>query len=134
MNMSSIYELIPDHELLLSLEPEELAGVILEYLHSLPAIHIVIETFQSLTSSGWEIVLAKSEEQGRHHESRFGELTGDQLAELRAKRILLNQKLGVASPWLFEYQIRNGISQQYKNGLVVHESPSHNFTRNLSSY
>ena len=34
--MSTIYELIPDHELLLSLEPEELAGVVLEYLHSLP--------------------------------------------------------------------------------------------------
>ena len=75
------------------------------------------------TSSGWEIVLAKSREQGRHHETKFGELTGDQLAELRAKRILLNQKLGVASPWLFEYRVRNGISQQYKNGLVVHESP-----------
>ena len=75
------------------------------------------------TSSGWEIVLEKSREQGRHHETKFGELTGDQLAELRAKRILLNQKLGVASPWLFEYRVRNGISQQYKNGLVVHESP-----------
>ena len=34
--MSSIYELLPDHELLLNLEPEELAGVVLEYLHSLP--------------------------------------------------------------------------------------------------
>ena len=34
--MSTIYELIPDHELLLSLEPGELAGVVLEYLHSLP--------------------------------------------------------------------------------------------------
>ena len=75
------------------------------------------------TSAGWEIVLEKSREQGRHHETKFGELTGDQLAELRAKRILLNQKLGVASPWLFEYRVRNGISQQYKNGLVVHESP-----------
>ena len=75
------------------------------------------------TSAGWEIVLAKSGEQGRHHENRFGELTGDQLAELRAKRILLNQKLGVASPWLFEYRVRNGVSQEYKNGLVVHESP-----------
>ena len=75
------------------------------------------------TSSGWKIMLAKSKEQGRHHETKFGELTGDQLAELRAKRILLNQKLGVASPWLFEYRVRNGVSQEYKNGLVVHESP-----------
>lgn len=31
--MATIYELIPDHELLLSLEPEELAGVVLEYLN-----------------------------------------------------------------------------------------------------
>ena len=36
--MSSIYELMPDHEFLLSLEPEELAGVVLEYLHSLPDV------------------------------------------------------------------------------------------------
>ena len=75
------------------------------------------------TSSGWKIMLAKSKEQGKHHETKFGELTGDQLAELRAKRILLNQKLGVASPWLFEYRVRNGVSQEDKNGLVVHESP-----------
>lgn len=34
--MSTIYELIPDHEVLLSLEPEELAGIVLEYLNSLP--------------------------------------------------------------------------------------------------
>ena len=75
------------------------------------------------TLSGWKIVLAKSKEQGGHHEARFGELTGDQLAELRAKRILLDEKLGFATPWLFEYRVRNGISQQYKNGIVVHESP-----------
>ena len=34
--MSSIYELMPDYESLLDLEPEELAGVILEYLNSIP--------------------------------------------------------------------------------------------------
>lgn len=34
--MSTIYKLIPDHEVLLSLELEELAGIVLEYLHSLP--------------------------------------------------------------------------------------------------
>ena len=33
--MQSIYSLIPDHEALLALEPEELAGIVLEYLHSL---------------------------------------------------------------------------------------------------
>ena len=33
--MSTIYDLIPDHEVLLDLEPEELAGIVLEYLNSL---------------------------------------------------------------------------------------------------
>ena len=33
--MQSIYPLMPDHEALLALEPEELAGTVLEYLHSL---------------------------------------------------------------------------------------------------
>ena len=32
--MISIYSLIPDHEILLNLEPEELGGIILEYLNS----------------------------------------------------------------------------------------------------
>ena len=34
--MSTIYDLIPDHEVLLDLEPEELAGIILQYLNSIP--------------------------------------------------------------------------------------------------
>ena len=33
--MQSIYSLMPDHEALLALEPEELAGIVLEYLNSL---------------------------------------------------------------------------------------------------
>ena len=33
--MQSIYSLMPDHEVLLALEPEELAGIVLEYLNSL---------------------------------------------------------------------------------------------------
>ena len=33
--MSTIYELMPDHEVLLSLQPEELAGIVLEYLQIL---------------------------------------------------------------------------------------------------
>lgn len=33
--MSTIYELMPDHEVLLSLQPEELAGIVLEHLSSL---------------------------------------------------------------------------------------------------
>ena len=33
--MSTIYELMPDHKILLSLKPEELAGIVLEYLNSL---------------------------------------------------------------------------------------------------
>lgn len=32
----SIYSIVPDHKALLALEPEEIAGVILEYLNSLP--------------------------------------------------------------------------------------------------
>lgn len=77
----------------------------------------------SETSSGWDVVLKKSQEQGLHHEKRFGEFTGDQVAELRARRILLDEKLGVASPWLFEYRVRNGISLKHENGLEIHESP-----------
>ena len=33
--MQSIYSLMSDHEVLLALEPEELAGIVLEYLNSL---------------------------------------------------------------------------------------------------
>ena len=33
--MSTIYELMPDYEVLLSLEPEELAGIVLEHFNSL---------------------------------------------------------------------------------------------------
>ena len=75
------------------------------------------------TPFGWEIALKKSEVQGIHNEKRFGEMTGDQIAELRAKRILLDDKLSVATPWLGEYRVRNGLSLQYQNGLEVHESP-----------
>ena len=35
--MQSIYSLMPDHEALLALEPEELGGIVLEYLNALPA-------------------------------------------------------------------------------------------------
>jgi len=33
----SIYDIVPDPEILLSLEPEEVAGVIREYLNGLPS-------------------------------------------------------------------------------------------------
>ena len=48
--MPTIYELMPDHELLLSLESEELAGVVLEYLHSLPKSDSQF-SFQNFSSS-----------------------------------------------------------------------------------
>lgn len=75
------------------------------------------------TSSGWAVTLKQSDEQGTHNEKPFGDLVGDQIAELRAKRILLDDKLGPATPWLGEYRVRNGLSLQYPNGLEVHESP-----------
>src|SRR5262245_50974885 len=34
--MAGMFDLLPDHEVLLSLEPEELAGFVLQYLNSLP--------------------------------------------------------------------------------------------------
>ncbi len=33
--MARMFDLLPDHDLLLSLEPEDLAGVVLQYLNSL---------------------------------------------------------------------------------------------------
>ena len=120
ISLTLLPESLEEIDFLKALKEWEGADIALAYCDQ--AVWVVPQSVAE-TSSGWEIVLAKSREQGRHHETRFGELTGDQLAELRAKRILLNQKLGVASPWLFEYRVRNGISQQYNNGLVVHESP-----------
>ena len=48
--MSSIYELIPDHETLLNLEVDELAGIVLEYLHSFPSSKSNYLNFKYLTS------------------------------------------------------------------------------------
>ncbi len=60
--MSSIYELMPDHELLLSLEPEELAGVVLEYLHSLP------ESDSQFSLPNFSLPQTVAEYPGEHHE------------------------------------------------------------------
>ena len=48
--MSSIYELLPDHEVLLNLEVDELAGIVLEYLHSFPSSKSNYLNFKYLTS------------------------------------------------------------------------------------
>ena len=48
--MSSIYELIPDHETLLNLEVDELAGIVLEYLHSFPSSKSNYLNYKYLTS------------------------------------------------------------------------------------
>ena len=48
--MSAIYELIPDHETLLNLEVDELAGIVLEYLHSFPSSKSNYLNFKYLTS------------------------------------------------------------------------------------
>ena len=77
----------------------------------------------SETPTGWEVTLKKSQEQGIHNEKPFGDLVGDQIAELRAKRILLDDKLGPATPWLGEYRVHNGLSLQHKNGFAVYKSP-----------
>ena len=59
--MSSIYALVPDHELLLSLEPEELAGVVLEYLHSLP------ESDSQFSLHNFSLPHTVAEYPGEHH-------------------------------------------------------------------
>ena len=95
ISLTLLPESLEEIDFLKALKEWEGADIALAYCDQ--AVWVVPQSVAE-TSSGWEIVLAKSREQGRHHETRFGELTGDQLAELRAKRILLNQKLGVASP------------------------------------
>lgn len=72
---------------------------------------------------GWEMRLKKIQAERERREATFGDLTSDEIAELRAKRILLDDKLSVASPWLLEYRVSNGISSEYKRGLAVHKSP-----------
>lgn len=75
------------------------------------------------TPTGWEILLKNLQVERERREATFGELTSDEIAQLRAKRILLDDKLGTASPWLFEYHVSHGISSQYEHGLAVHKSP-----------
>ena len=75
------------------------------------------------TPANWEMSLKKIHSERERREATFGDFTSDEIAALRAKRILLDDKLSVASPWLFEYHVSNAISSQYEHGLAVHKSP-----------
>lgn len=83
----------------------------------------------------WKVVLKEDSEE--QHFSPLGEvaynnISPDQIAEMRAKRILLDEKLGYSNPSgfagfandsLLESFIQGGTSSSYEPGLQIQESP-----------
>lgn len=88
------------------------------------------------TTSGWKIVL-EINNQGQNRdlfsEGPFNGISLDQIAEMRARRILLDEKLGTIRPGdnqldvlnqeTLESHIRGTLSAQHEHRLQVHASP-----------
>ena len=91
----------------------------------------------------WEVVL--KEDSGEQNFSPSGEvvynnISPDQIAEMRAKRILLDEKLGYSNPSgfagfandsLLESFIQGGTLSSYEPGLQIQESPLPNLYRSF---
>ncbi len=91
----------------------------------------------------WEVVLKENSEKqnfGPLGEIAYNNISPDQIAEMRAKRILLDEKLGYsnqvgfaefANDSLLESFIQGGTSSSYEPGLQIQESPLPNLYRSF---
>ncbi|MBI1928084.1 TIR domain-containing protein [Candidatus Poribacteria bacterium] len=96
------------------------------------------EVVQTMSGSQtvWKVVL-KEDSRGKNfslfNDIAFNNISPDQIAEMRARRILLDEKLEAANPLLnqvnllnqatLEFYIRGGVSSQHETRLQVLESP-----------
>ena len=91
----------------------------------------------------WEVVLKEDGgEQGSMREIIYNNMSPDQIAEMRARRILLDEKLEYPNPGgfagfthdpLLEPLIRGETSSSYEPGLQIQESPLPNLYRSFGN-
>lgn len=113
----TINSLIPDHELLLELEPEELAGFVLEYLNTLPVGH------QKLNSHNFCQPSTFQEYPEKHHKG-IGEALMEAWSWLEREGMIALRPSAMEGKWVFVTrrgkQLKNALDlDQYRKSNVL---------------